>query len=60
MKSDHILPLIEIAPDKMDTQMLHNFLNHSYWANGRTLEEVQITIQRSDNFGLFLNKRQIG
>ena len=47
-------------PSHFDIPMIHRFLTASYWADGRTLEEVQTTIQHSLCFGLFVDDRQAG
>ena len=54
---------IEISTDKdrLDIEMIHEFIsNQSYWGKGRTLEEVQRTIENSINFGVYEHNKQIG
>lgn len=53
---------IEISKDKskLDVDIIYGFLKTTYWANTRTKIEVQETINNSDCYGLFLNKKQIG
>lgn len=46
--------------DKLDVPFLQNFLKDIYWAAGRTIAEVQITIDSSFCFGIYLNEKQIG
>lgn len=54
--------MITISTDKkkLDIAFIQNFLKDIYWAAGRTIEEVQITIDASICFGLYLNDKQIG
>lgn len=54
--------MIEISSDKskLDIPIIHNFLKETYWAKGRTIEEVSITIENSFCLGFYLNNEQIG
>lgn len=54
--------MIEISKDKnkLDVPFIQNFLKDIYWAAGRTIEEVQRTIDASVCFGIYLNGKQIG
>jgi len=54
--------MITISTDKtkLDLPFIQNFLKDIYWAAGRTLEEVQITIDASVCFGIYLDAKQIG
>jgi len=54
--------MITISTDKtkLDLPFIQNFLKDIYWAAGRTLEEVQITIDASVCFGIYLDSKQIG
>jgi len=54
--------MITISTDKskLDVLFIQNFLKDVYWAAGRTMEEVQITIDSSFCFGIFLDDKQIG
>jgi hypothetical protein len=40
--------MIEISTDKskLQIEVIHQFLTESYWAKGRTFEEVKKTIER--------------
>jgi ribosomal protein S18 acetylase RimI-like enzyme len=60
MQNNPLKPLIHREPAKMDRPFLYAFLSQSYWAKGRTPEEIETMIQNSHNFGLFLEDRQIG
>lgn len=54
--------MITVTTDKskLDVSFIQHFLKDIYWAAGRTIEEVQITIDNSFCFGIFLNDKQIG
>ena len=54
--------MIEVSTDKsrLDVPFIQNFLKDVYWAAGRTIEEVQTTIDHSYCFGIYLNEKQIG
>ena len=54
--------MISVSTDKskLDICFLQNFLKNVYWAAGRTIEEVQTTIDTSFCFGIYLNDQQIG
>jgi len=45
---------------KLNVPFIQNFLKDIYWAAGRTIEEVQTTIDASVCFGIYLNGDQIG
>lgn len=54
--------MIEVSTDKtkLDVPFIQNFLKDIYWAAGRTMEEVQTTIDASVCFGIYLDGKQIG
>ena len=54
--------MIEISTDKSKLQVdvIHQFLTTTYWATGRSLEEVKKTIKTCFCFGVYLNEKQIG
>ena len=54
--------MITVSTDKykLDVPFVQNFLKDIYWAAGRTMEEVQITIDSSFCFGIYLDDKQIG
>jgi N-acetylglutamate synthase-like GNAT family acetyltransferase len=54
--------MITVSTDKskLDIPFLQNFLKDVYWTAGRTLEEVQTTVDASFCFGIYLNDQQIG
>ena len=53
---------VEISTDRtrLDLPMIHSFLTETYWAEGRTMEQVRVSIDNSTPFGLFLDRQQIG
>ncbi|SFB12787.1 Acetyltransferase (GNAT) domain-containing protein [Flavobacterium swingsii] len=54
--------MITVSTDKnkLNVPFLQNFLKDVYWAAGRTIEEVQTTIDSSFCFGIYLDDNQIG
>ena len=52
-----------ISTDRLRLQIdfIHDFLSHnSYWAQDRSLELVQRSIENSLNFGVFKGEEQVG
>jgi GNAT superfamily N-acetyltransferase len=54
--------MIVVSTDKakLDVPFIQNFLKDIYWAAGRTIDEVQICIDSSVCFGIYLDDVQIG
>ncbi len=52
--------VISTDKEKLDINFIHEFLTHSYWATGRTKEQVKTTIEHSMCFGIYLGEKQIG
>ena len=54
--------MIEISTDKsrLDVNSIYQFLTTAYWAKGRSIENVQKTIDNSLCFGVYLENKQIG
>jgi GNAT superfamily N-acetyltransferase len=55
--------MIQISTDKsrLDIDLIHNYLsNESYWAKGRSIEKVKLSIENSICFGVYLDEAQIG
>lgn len=54
--------MITVSTDKtkLDVPFIQNFLKDIYWAAGRTIDEVQTTIDASFCFGIYLDDEQIG
>jgi hypothetical protein len=53
---------IEVSTDKrkLDLLTIQRFLVDTYWAQGRTLEQVATSVEHSVPFGLYLDRQQIG
>lgn len=51
---------IHTDPSKLNVGFIHSYLSSSYWAEGRTMEAVQKSIDGSLNFGLYQDDKQIG
>jgi GNAT superfamily N-acetyltransferase len=52
--------IVSTDKNKLDIPFIQYFLKDIYWAAGRTMEEVQITIDNSFCFGIYLDDKQIG
>ena len=54
--------MIAISTDKnkLQIEVIHEFLTTSYWAKGRTIEAVKISIENCLCFGVYINNQQIG
>lgn len=54
--------VVTVSTDKskLDVRFVQHFLKDIYWAAGRTMEEVQTTIDSSFCFGIYLNDVQVG
>ncbi len=52
--------IISDDKNKLDVELIHKFLTTSYWAEGRTIEEVKNSIEHSICFGVYKDDRQIG
>lgn len=53
---------IQVSTDqrKLDITLIHDFLTTSYWAKGRTIEEVKKSIDNTLCFGIYLDNEQVG
>ena len=54
--------MITVSTDKnkLNLPFIQDFLKDIYWAAGRTIEEIQRTIDASVCFGIYLDDEQIG
>jgi GNAT superfamily N-acetyltransferase len=54
--------VISTDPSMLDLDVVHGFLQRSYWAAERSLETVKRSVEHSLNFGLYQAKdrRQVG
>lgn len=51
---------VSTEKDRLNIPFIHDFLKDIYWSAGRTVEEVQKTIDSSVCFGIYLDQQQIG
>ena len=51
---------ISTDPNKLQLDVIHNFLTHSYWAKGISKEKVKKSIDNSFCFGVYEAETQIG
>lgn len=52
--------VVDTDRERLDLAMMHAFLTRSYWARGRSLEELREAVDHSLPFGLYLDERQVG
>jgi N-acetylglutamate synthase-like GNAT family acetyltransferase len=52
--------IISDDKNKLDIELIHNFLTTSYWSGGRTIEAVKKSIEHSICFGVYKDDKQIG
>ncbi len=54
--------MITVSTDKnkLDINFIQNFLKDTYWAKNRTIETMQISIDNSLCFGIYLGDAQVG
>ena len=45
---------------RLDMDVIHGFLNTSYWATGRSRETIQRSIENSLAFGVYQGQQQVG
>jgi GNAT superfamily N-acetyltransferase len=58
--SPYGLVLVSTDKSKLNVPFIQHFLKDIYWAAGRTIDEVQRTIDSSVCFGIYLDDVQIG
>jgi GNAT superfamily N-acetyltransferase len=52
---------ISTDPKQLDITVIHKYLStDSYWAQGRTVDTIERSIENSLNFGLYKGEQQIG
>jgi N-acetylglutamate synthase-like GNAT family acetyltransferase len=51
---------ISTEKEKLDIDVIHSFLNRTYWAEGISKEIIRRSIEGSLCFGLFENDKQVG
>jgi GNAT superfamily N-acetyltransferase len=52
--------LVSTNKSQLDVPFIQEFLKNVYWAAGRTMQEVQTTIDASFCFGIYRDGKQIG
>lgn len=53
--------IVSTNKEKLDVTSIHDYIsNRSYWAKGRSLDEVKATIKGSVCFGIYENNVQLG
>lgn len=54
--------MITISTDKskLQIEVIYPFITNSYWGKGRTISQVQTTIDTCLCFGMYINEQQIG
>ena len=52
--------LISTDPTLIDVDLVHDFLTHSYWAEGIPIEVVKRSIENSLCFGIYKDKQEVG
>jgi GNAT superfamily N-acetyltransferase len=45
---------------KLDINVVHTFLTNSYWAKGRSIGQVLLSVENSDCYGVYSDGKQIG
>jgi len=50
---------ISTDPSRIDVGLVHDFLSHSYWAQGRTRAVVERSINNSLCFGVYRSTEQV-
>ncbi len=51
---------IDSNPQRLNLQFIHEFISNTYWAKGRSEDTMQLCIDHSFNYGLYLDEQQIG
>src|SRR3989442_14299710 len=59
---DHKRGVFTISTDKtrLDLEVIHRFLEVSYWAAGRSIETIRRSIENSIPFGVYKGDEEIG
>lgn len=60
MKTNFANLLISTDKNLLDLNFIHEYLRYSYWAKDRTREKIEISIENSMCFGVYLHEKQIG
>jgi GNAT superfamily N-acetyltransferase len=52
--------LIDTDKTKLNLEFITGFISNTYWATGRSKDDMQTCIDHSINFGVYLQDEQIG
>lgn len=52
--------LLSDNKERLDVEVIHQFLSNSYWAKGITKDRIEKSIQHSLCFGVYHNSKQVG
>lgn len=52
--------IVSVQKEEVDIDILHRLLKSSYWAQHRTREEIEASVENSLCFSLLRNKQMIG
>ena len=52
--------IIDTNVQRLDFKFIHQFISNTYWAKGRSEATMQLCIDNSFNYGLYLHEVQIG
>lgn len=52
--------LVSTDKRKLNIELIHDFLSHSYWSSGIPVKTVKNSIRNSLCFGVYLKNKQIG
>ncbi|MDA9774449.1 GNAT family N-acetyltransferase [Saprospiraceae bacterium] len=52
--------IVSTDKTKLDRKLIYTFLEKSYWAKGRSRDDIDISIENSVSFGLYDKGKQIG
>jgi GNAT superfamily N-acetyltransferase len=55
-----LTPEISKDQSRIDIDFVHAFLTDSYWAKGRSKEDVEQSIRNAVCYGMYMDNRQIG
>jgi GNAT superfamily N-acetyltransferase len=51
---------VSTDPERVDVDVVHDFLTNSYWAQGIPVETVRRSIENSICFGIYHGRQQVG
>lgn len=60
MRTDNLQVIISTDKSKLDIGYIYSFLSNSYWANTRTITQIEETIKNCICYGVYKDEKQIG